>query len=184
MGSMTRFYGSSRRAAERRAIVALLLCASASLRESFSIPSHRPLAPRIGAPFKLAVGTNADAVGAAPGFVAGLRFRHAPAGLLQRLNELGTIRIVPFKLERLVLAAQPWGVDGLLHVHVMIDDIDQHLGDDVDDLRTAGGANGHVRLALLEHDDRRHAAAGTLAGQVVLSPLLAQRRQRRDRGSP
>ncbi len=65
-------------------------------------------------------------------------------------------------------------IDGLLQRHAVIDDIDddfQHRGDDA---RAARRSEHENRLAILEHDGRRHGAQGPLAGRDRIGFALNQ----------
>ena len=54
-------------------------------------------------------------------------------------------------------------IDGLLQRHAMIDDIDDDFEDRGDDSRAARRSDHQNRLAVLEHERRRHGAQWALS---------------------
>src|SRR5882762_8216042 len=67
-------------------------------------------------------------------------------------------------------------LDRLLERHVVIHQVDEHVVDRADDGRAAGRAEGGNRLAALEEDRRRHAAARALAALDVVRTGPAEAR--------
>ncbi len=69
------------------------------------------------------------------------------------------------KLQLLTLGPDSWGLDGLLQRHAVVDHVDDRLEHRREDSGAAWGAQRHERLAVLQHDRRRHAAEHPFAGR-------------------
>ena len=54
-------------------------------------------------------------------------------------------------------------LDGLLRRHAVVEHAEDYLGDELNDARPSRGAGHEHRLAVLEHQGRRHAAAGAFS---------------------
>ncbi len=101
---------------------------------------------------------------------------------LERRTKRG-IRSAQFEFRRPVPAAEVGQGDRVLHVQPPVDRAHEHLADVVDDRRAARRSERHPHLPrrAVEHDQRRHRRAGTLARLHTVGDRSTIRRARRER---